>query len=270
MWFLPPDPKALDEQIRTQFEPLVKRARADLSKAISGNNSSSSSTFAVSGGSDVKGSSDENTDSLATWRDSPQGAVALVVLLDQFPRNIYRGTREAFASDALARNIAAQAIAKGFHRGPSPAQQQEQQQGLQQQGGSGTQESSSPSSSTTGATVPSMPRTPAEAIAQGLVTPLMRVALYLPLMHDESLISQIACVSLAENLHTNLGAEAREHGPECLAAKAVPIAQSCISFAERHRDAILRFGRFPGRNKAFGRKSTPAEEEMLSRHPEGF
>ncbi|NUN12133.1 MAG: DUF924 domain-containing protein [Myxococcales bacterium] len=41
--------------------------------------------------------------SLKSWDESPQGRLALVVLLDQFPRNIYRGTPRAFSHDPLAR-----------------------------------------------------------------------------------------------------------------------------------------------------------------------
>src|SRR5690606_14417456 len=38
----------------------------------------------------------------SAWLANPEGSLALVILLDQFPRNIYRGTARAFASDALA------------------------------------------------------------------------------------------------------------------------------------------------------------------------
>jgi uncharacterized protein (DUF924 family) len=50
---------------------------------------------------------------LASWEASDDGALALVIVLDQFPRNIFRGTPEAFASDALAREVARRAIARG-------------------------------------------------------------------------------------------------------------------------------------------------------------
>jgi len=48
------------------------------------------------------------------WEKSAQGALALLVLLDQFPRNMFRGDALAFATDRLARAIAAGAIVKGF------------------------------------------------------------------------------------------------------------------------------------------------------------
>lgn len=51
--------------------------------------------------------------SLAETRD---GALALVLMLDQFTRNIHRGTPHAFSGDAQARRVADSAIAKGFDR----------------------------------------------------------------------------------------------------------------------------------------------------------
>jgi len=49
---------------------------------------------------------------LAGWEDEPNGALALIVLFDQFPRNMFRGTADAFASDSRARDIAQRAIAE--------------------------------------------------------------------------------------------------------------------------------------------------------------
>jgi len=51
---------------------------------------------------------------LNTWEDSPQGALALVIVLDQFPRNMYRGGARSYATDQLARATAERAIARGF------------------------------------------------------------------------------------------------------------------------------------------------------------
>lgn len=48
------------------------------------------------------------------WRDSAEGCLALCVVLDQFPRNMFRGTPEAFATDARALNIARFAVSRGF------------------------------------------------------------------------------------------------------------------------------------------------------------
>jgi uncharacterized protein (DUF924 family) len=51
---------------------------------------------------------------LKSWEDNAQGTLALLILLDQFPRNMFRGDRRAFATDALARAITAGALIKGF------------------------------------------------------------------------------------------------------------------------------------------------------------
>lgn len=48
------------------------------------------------------------------WLATPEGALALVLLLDQFPRNAFRGTARVYATDARARAAADQAIARGF------------------------------------------------------------------------------------------------------------------------------------------------------------
>ncbi|WP_339108224.1 DUF924 family protein [Thioclava sp. GXIMD4216] len=51
---------------------------------------------------------------LADWQQAAQSALALVILLDQFPRNMFRGTGHAFASDAKARAVADAALSQGF------------------------------------------------------------------------------------------------------------------------------------------------------------
>ena len=50
------------------------------------------------------------------WMEGAEGALALVLLLDQLPRNMYRGTAHAFATDPLARRFAEAAIAGGLDR----------------------------------------------------------------------------------------------------------------------------------------------------------
>ncbi|HUT47800.1 MAG TPA: DUF924 family protein [Alphaproteobacteria bacterium] len=50
---------------------------------------------------------------LAGWEATPEGALALVIMLDQFPRNMFRESAQAFAADALARAVAERAIAAG-------------------------------------------------------------------------------------------------------------------------------------------------------------
>lgn len=50
------------------------------------------------------------------WSATPEGALALLILLDQFPRNLYRNSGHAFATDPKARQIARAAIASGHDR----------------------------------------------------------------------------------------------------------------------------------------------------------
>jgi len=53
---------------------------------------------------------------LGVWEISPRGTLALIILLDQFPRNIYRGRPEAFAQDSRALNLSLRGIERGFDR----------------------------------------------------------------------------------------------------------------------------------------------------------
>jgi uncharacterized protein (DUF924 family) len=84
LWFgsanSPEEQRALDEEIRTRFGPLVELA--------------------------ARGA-------LAPWADSPRRRLSLILLLDQFPRNIYRGTRRAFAADEKALSLALSGIQSG-------------------------------------------------------------------------------------------------------------------------------------------------------------
>jgi uncharacterized protein (DUF924 family) len=50
------------------------------------------------------------------WAETPDGSLALILLLDQFPRNIHRGLPQAFAGDARARQVADAALARGYDR----------------------------------------------------------------------------------------------------------------------------------------------------------
>ncbi|WP_407160785.1 DUF924 family protein [Bradyrhizobium sp. STM 3557] len=128
---------------------------------------------------------------LNDWAATPDGALALLILLDQFPRNAFRGTPRVYASDAQAYEIASRAVAAGF----------DQQ-----------------------------------------VSRELRAFFYLPFCHSEDLADQERAVALM-----------RELGGE--AAQA----------AERHRDIIRRFGRFPHRNPILGRAMTAEEQEYLDR-----
>ena len=127
---------------------------------------------------------------LRAWEADAEGALALVILLDQFPRNMFRGSILAFATDPLARDVADRAIARSFD----------------------------------------------EATEKTL-----RQFFYLPFMHSESLADQDRCLHLYE-----VFGDAEQ-----------------LQFAVIHRDAILRFGRFPHRNRVMNRATTGAEQEYL-------
>jgi uncharacterized protein (DUF924 family) len=80
---------------------------------------------------------------------------------------------------------------------------------------------------------------------------LEKVFLYLPLEHSEALADQQRSVSLFQKLVDDAGPNEK------------PTFAEYLDFAVRHRDIISRFGRFPHRNKALGRNSTPEELSFL-------
>jgi uncharacterized protein (DUF924 family) len=57
---------------------------------------------------------------LAAWEDDAESALALVIVLDQFPRNMFRGDARTYAADPLARMVADRAIARGFDQRYTP------------------------------------------------------------------------------------------------------------------------------------------------------
>jgi uncharacterized protein (DUF924 family) len=59
---------------------------------------------------------------LDDWADTPKGALALVILLDQFSRNLFRGSPESYAADAKAREVTRTAIARGFDQQVGPVE----------------------------------------------------------------------------------------------------------------------------------------------------
>jgi uncharacterized protein (DUF924 family) len=130
------------------------------------------------------------------WVETPRGTLALIILLDQFSRNLHRNSPEAFAADAKAREIARTALARGIDR---------------------------------------------------MLGDVERMFIYLPFEHSEDLADQDQSV----RLFTALGEE-------------------MTRYAEDHRDVIRRFGRFPHRNAAFGRPSTPDELAYLAQPGAGF
>src|SRR5262245_32151649 len=58
---------------------------------------------------------------LSSWETGDDGALALVIVLDQFPRNMFRGDARTYASDALAREVARRALARGADGRVDPA-----------------------------------------------------------------------------------------------------------------------------------------------------
>lgn len=53
---------------------------------------------------------------LGAWEETPEGALALVILLDQVPRNIFRDDVRSFATDSQALEVAKRAVERGFDR----------------------------------------------------------------------------------------------------------------------------------------------------------
>jgi uncharacterized protein (DUF924 family) len=140
------------------------------------------------------------TGCFADWAATPHGALALIILLDQLSRNVFRGSAEAFAADPLAREIARATIAAGF---------------------------------------------------DAQLTPIERMFVYLPFEHAETIADQNESVRLFETLRDGLSAES-------------------MDYVHRHREVILRFGRFPHRNVVLGRQNTPEEEAYLAQPGAGF
>ena len=61
---------------------------------------------------------------LTDWDTTAEGALALVIVLDQFPLNRFRGQPESFATEAAARDVAGRALARGFDRALPPEPRQ--------------------------------------------------------------------------------------------------------------------------------------------------
>jgi len=168
-WIIAPD--GLDPQVKTEFEHLVLKARRN---------------------------------ELDDWADEPESSLALVVLLDQFSRNIFRGSPDAFSADGKAFQTATKAIARDFDK---------------------------------------------------KVTVIQASAFYMPLMHQESLISLIAVRGLFECLK-----------PRCVSTEEHEWVDIGILASKRHMEQLERFGRYPTRNALLGRKNTEDEDEFLKGH----
>ncbi|KMN32371.1 membrane protein [Chromobacterium sp. LK1] len=149
---------------------------------------------------------------LETWRQARAGelppdagdarrGLAWLILTDQFPRNLFRGSAEAFATDAQALALARDMVARGLDR-----------------------------------QLPNIART----------------FVYLPFEHSEALADQDQAIGLFETMRED------------------PAMARYIDFAHRHREVIVRFGRFPHRNAALGRADTSAEQAYLAEPGAGF
>lgn len=138
------------------------------------------------------------------WRGSARGELALILLLDQFPRHLFRGQAAAFASDEAALGIAHDAIA---------ARRDEE------------------------------------------LALIERIFIYLPVQHSE----RIADHDLAFERFRSLAARARDTG-----AGVVALCEGAIGEQRAHFDTLQAFGRYPYRNAALGRTSTPAELAYLA------
>ena len=147
------------------------------------------------------------TGRLDAWLAWPHGRLALVILVDQFSRNLFRGDARAYAHDARARTWCEEGLRTGVERA---------------------------------------------------LRPIERVFLYLPLEHSEALRDQQRAVELFATLRDEVEPGLREAFDEYL------------DYAERHRDVIARFGRFPHRNAALGRASTADEQAFLAQPGSSF
>ena len=128
---------------------------------------------------------------LEGWLSTSEGSLALLLLLDQIPRNVFRGSAHAYATDGLARHYADRALVAGH---------------------------------------------------DAVFEPALRAFFYLPYEHSEDMADQQRSVQLFEPLGNAL----------------------YTKYAVEHLQVIERFGRFPHRNRALGRESTPEEQAWLA------
>ena len=124
------------------------------------------------------------------WMDDAESALALMMLLDQIPRNVFRNSGHAFATDSLALHYADRAIDAGH---------------------------------------------------DARIDPSLRFFFYMPFEHSEAIADQDRAVRLFIALGNG----------------------DLLGYANAHRDAIVRFGRFPHRNAALGRDSSAEEAAWL-------
>ena len=112
----PPDPTAVldywlgpEQLTAAAFEPYLERWYAS-SKDIDADIASRFGALLTSA----------ERGELADWRHQRQGAIALIILLDQFSRNLYRGTPDAFRNDPAALEIARELVAASYYEALPP------------------------------------------------------------------------------------------------------------------------------------------------------
>ncbi len=127
----------------------------------------------------------------------PREILARIIVLDQFPRNMFRGTPRAFATDRQALALARLAVAQGLDQP---------------------------------------------------MTPHQRLFVYLPFEHSENVADQATSVRMFSELGD----------------------AELTSFAVRHQEIIIRFGRFPHRNAILGQTSTEEETAFLQEPNSAF
>jgi len=141
---------------------------------------------------------------LRKWETPLDSRLGLIILLDQFSRNVFRGSAHAFGGDLRAQRLVLGTLESGEDQ---------------------------------------------------LLPWVGRVFLYMPLMHAEDAALQARCVGCFARLV--------EDAPDTLKAKF----QGNLDFARQHQHIIASFGRFPYRNAALGRDSTPEEVGFLVEGP---
>ena len=134
---------------------------------------------------------------LDSWEESETGCLALIILLDQFTRNVFRNTPRAFAGDKKAIALSQLCCDKDYLTNPDIQRRQ---------------------------------------------------FMLMPMMHSENLAVQDAALPLFKKYASGKDYE----------------------YAEKHRDIIVRFGRFPHRNVILGRKSSNEELEFLKQPGSSF
>lgn len=147
---------------------------------------------------------------LDRWRESARGELALIVLLDQLSRNLYRDDRRAFANDDVALSLARDLLGSGRARE---------------------------------------------------LTPYQRMVALMPFQHAEDRDAQAEGVAAFSTLVD----DTRATDPT-----AAEMIGGALKFAEKHRDIVARFGRFPHRNDVLGRTSSVEELAFLEQPGSSF